>query len=506
MSRIIRAGLLLAFTLGGGACIASHDVTEADRNAYADDLNEGQIEGGEMIWYRGERRFASRVGQLLLIEGDIQVAPADMWGPDDATVKTVHEGVGVANAPLKATRWNNVVGPNLQWPGGVVPFQFGTYNNSATGGSLTGAFTAAQQTTVTNAMTTIASFARIVFRPRVAGDANFITFNLSTNCSSRVGRNPGDNESPPGLAAGEQIVRISAGCLPTFSMHHEIGHALGVFHEQTRTDRNTFVQINWQNIQGCNNTATGPTPAQGCGVCNAGNAGLCGCTAAQVNNGTCVMACTAANAQANCGCSAAQIASGACNTYFNFENVSVCNQLGQPLGCDRSNIGFYDYDSIMHYPAAAFSKNGNNTTTTLLPVPPGVAIGNRTHMSQRDAEVLRAMYPLLGVHPVHFRSTGNKPMCVLYGREQDRFGTNFTLPTTTLPGGVSTAGNLQTNNVAVGSYTVDCRATSTFWSSTYALPNTTVPFNGTLAAETYDGATTTVRVLNRGLIAVLFGG
>jgi astacin len=51
----------------------------------------------------------------------------------------------------------------------------------------------------------------------------------------------------------------------------------------------------------------------------------------------------------------------------------------------------YDYDSITHYPADAFSVNGQPTIRT----PNGEPIGQRTGLSQGDMEAIRAMYPYI---------------------------------------------------------------------------------------------------------------
>lgn len=56
-------------------------------------------------------------------------------------------------------------------------------------------------------------------------------------CSSFVGR----------LGAG-QLVRLAPGC-GVGSTVHELTHALGLFHEHTRCDRDTFVEILWGNIE-----------------------------------------------------------------------------------------------------------------------------------------------------------------------------------------------------------------------------------------------------------------
>ncbi|XP_050352269.1 zinc metalloproteinase nas-13-like, partial [Nymphalis io] len=49
----------------------------------------------------------------------------------------------------------------------------------------------------------------------------------------------------------------------------------------------------------------------------------------------------------------------------------------------------YDYDSVMHYPATAFSKNGNKT---IIPLKENVKIGQRKGMSESDVIKLNRMY------------------------------------------------------------------------------------------------------------------
>jgi len=54
-----------------------------------------------------------------------------------------------------------------------------------------------------------------------------------------------------------------------------------------------------------------------------------------------------------------------------------------------SDQGDYDYDSIMHYPRNAFSKDG---TDTIQPLTPNVKIGQRSGLSQKDAAGITAIY------------------------------------------------------------------------------------------------------------------
>jgi hypothetical protein len=55
------------------------------------------------------------------------------------------------------------------------------------------------------------------------------------------------NSSPIGMRGGRQRIRLTAGA-PLGTVVHEIMHSLGIFHEQSRSDRDSFVDIRWQNI------------------------------------------------------------------------------------------------------------------------------------------------------------------------------------------------------------------------------------------------------------------
>jgi hypothetical protein len=68
------------------------------------------------------------------------------------------------------------------------------------------------------------------------GQHNYVTFRPGAGCTSNVG-----------MQGGEQFITLAPAC-DSGRVIHEIGHALGLWHEQSRNDRDLYIHILWQNI------------------------------------------------------------------------------------------------------------------------------------------------------------------------------------------------------------------------------------------------------------------
>jgi len=150
-------------------------------------------------------------------DGDIDLGPAEWVSPtaSEALRRKDHDGgarLGVA-----------IDGSSTRWPGGVVPYVIPTNFPSPS--------------RITNAISHIESNTNGVDFVARTNQTAYVTFRTSTGCSSNVGR-----------TGSVQYVNLASGC-STGSTIHELLHALGMFHEHTRCDRDSFVRINTANIQ-----------------------------------------------------------------------------------------------------------------------------------------------------------------------------------------------------------------------------------------------------------------
>lgn len=113
----------------------------------------------------------------------------------------------------------------LRWPGGVIPFR-----------PPPGTMPSSQRRDIRRAMRMWARLTKVRFVRRERQE-DFVFFKPWQGCGSYVGR-----------IGGAQPVLLHSLC-SRGAILHELGHAIGLYHEQSRTDRGQHVRIRWRNIQ-----------------------------------------------------------------------------------------------------------------------------------------------------------------------------------------------------------------------------------------------------------------
>jgi acylphosphatase len=152
----------------------------------------------------------SELDGLAVFEGDIVLGSVEEMEQVTEEVRA-----GVERAVILS-------GAQFRWPNGTIAFTIDP--------------TLPSQERVTEAIEHIQQRTNLRLVPRTS-ERNFVTFRPGSGCSSQVG-----------MRGNEQFITLAEGC-DRGSTIHEICHAAGVWHEQSREDRDRFVRILWQNIQ-----------------------------------------------------------------------------------------------------------------------------------------------------------------------------------------------------------------------------------------------------------------
>lgn len=136
-------------------------------------------------------------------------------------------------AAFRKTHRNGVLSSRKRWTDQKVPYL------------IADGFTTKQRDVVQGAIDEINRKTNVLLTPRT-NELNYIFIQNgapNTGCYSYVGR-----------VGGRQVVNLqtptpgSGTCITNGIAVHEITHAIGFYHEQSRTDRDQHVEINWDNI------------------------------------------------------------------------------------------------------------------------------------------------------------------------------------------------------------------------------------------------------------------
>lgn len=187
----------------------------------SDDVRTGFVSGAT---FRNKPVQYSVVDGLAVFEGCIVLDKADEM---DEIAQNIQSAEAGDDAGGDVAHGVGITGSQYRWPGGLMPYEIDP--------------ALPNKNRVTDAIAHWTQNTSMRFVARTGANAgsypNYVRFRPATGCWSQVG-----------MRGGRQDIGLASGC-GTGSTIHEIGHAFGLWHEQSREDRDRFVKINWQNIE-----------------------------------------------------------------------------------------------------------------------------------------------------------------------------------------------------------------------------------------------------------------
>ncbi|CAH3037140.1 unnamed protein product, partial [Porites lobata] len=160
-----------------------------------------------------------------IFEGDVELTESDREGVD--TINTNSTDRAEVDVDSVLTKRKAISSRRHLWVRKVVPVELGPGSSKA-------------WRNILKAVQEIQKKSCVRFRMKKKGDENWIRFVKKNGCFSPVGRQY--------LKKGMQELSIGKGCNSKGIILHELMHALGFWHEQSRSDRQSYLEVLWENI------------------------------------------------------------------------------------------------------------------------------------------------------------------------------------------------------------------------------------------------------------------